>query len=224
MKKLFSCLLLFFLILFCASSVSAFDPEELNSITFHNKTGYDIYYIFLSPGDSEYWGPEILGANWVLGADESLGFYIHYPDYTNNFDIMAIDDDGYTFVIWDYPVSDDAPAEIVFEFDDLLDDPPEFEFITLEVTNTTAYPMYFLFISPEDSRMWGVDLFDENTILMDGETFPLLVPVGSDTATYNVLAVDEGLGEYQFDVHLNSRYADDEGIISVAIEPADLLR
>lgn len=210
------------LLVFCSVAVFSFNPDELNTITFHNNTGYDIYYIFLSPGDSEYWGPEILGAERVLGADESLGFYIHYPDYTNTFDIMAIDDDGYTFVLWDYEISDDAPAEITFEFEDLLEEPPDLDFITLNLTNETV-PVYLLFVSPEDSRMWGVDLLDEYTILESDYTFSVLVPVGSSTATYNVLAVDEDLDEYIFDIHLNSRYADSEGNVWESITLEDLI-
>ena len=38
-----------------AASVFAFDPDELNKITFVNDTGTKIEMIFLSPGDSKYW-------------------------------------------------------------------------------------------------------------------------------------------------------------------------
>ncbi len=211
------------LLIFCCVCFSfAFNPDELNTITFHNNTGYDIYYIFLSPGDSEYWGPEILGAERVLGAGESLGFYIHYPDFANTFDIMAIDDDGYTFVLWDYEISDAAPAELTFEFEDLLDEPPDLEFLTLNITNETV-PIYLIFVSPEDSGMWGVDLLDETTILGSDSTFSVLVPVGASTATYNVLAVDEDLDEYIFDIHVNSRYADQDGNIYESITLEDLM-
>lgn len=210
------------LVFFCIWSASAFNPDELNTITFHNNTGYDIYYIFLSPGDSDYWGPEILGADRVLTAGESLGFYIHYPDYTNTFDIMAIDDDGYTFVLWDYEISDNAPAELTFEFEDLIEDPPNLELITLNLTNETV-PIYLLFVSPEDSNMWGVDLLDEYTILGPDTMFSVLVPVGLSTATYNVLAVDEDLDEYIFDLHLNSRYADEDGNVYESITLDDLM-
>ncbi len=220
MKKIIRITVL--LLLCCVFPVFSFNPEELNTITFYNNTGYDIYYIFLSPGDSEYWGPEILGADRVLGAGESLGFYIHYPDYSNTFDIMAIDDDGYTFILWDYEISDDAPAELTFDFEDLIEDPPDLEFITLNITNETV-PVYLLFVSPEDSNMWGVDLLDEYTILESERSFSALVPVGGSTTTYNVLAVDEDMDEYIFDIHLNTRYADSEGIIYEAVTLEDLV-
>lgn len=219
MKKFF---LAVFFFIGIGAALSAFDPNELNTITFYNETGYDIYYIFLSPGDSNYWGPEILGSNRHLAADTSLGFYIHYPDYTNTFDIMAIDDNGYTFVLWDYEISDAAPAEITLKFDDLLEEPPELEFIRLNITNETM-PVYLLFCSPEDSLMWGVDLLDEYTVLETETTFSVLVPVGPSTSTYNVLAVDEDLDEYVFDIHLHTRYADSEGNIYHSITLEDLV-
>jgi hypothetical protein len=205
----------------CSAPVFSFNPDELNTITFYNDTGYDIYYIFLSPGDSEYWGPEILGAERILPADESLGFYIHYPDYSNTFDIMAIDDAGNTFVLYDMEISDDAPAELTLDYGNLSESAPDFDFITLEVTNETV-PIYLLFVSPEDSRMWGTDLLDENTILNAGASFSCLVPVSETTDTYNLFAVDEDMDEYYFDVHLNTRYADEEGVIQISVTLDDL--
>ena len=53
------------LVLACAASAFAFNPDELNKITFQNTTGTKIEMIFLSPGDSEYWGPDIIGADYV---------------------------------------------------------------------------------------------------------------------------------------------------------------
>jgi hypothetical protein len=89
MRRILWCIGIFVMI---AAGLFAFDPDELNLITFYNDTGYDIYYIFTSPGDSAYWGPEILGADRVLEDGQFLGFWIHYPEFSNEFDIMAIDD------------------------------------------------------------------------------------------------------------------------------------
>ena len=58
----------------CLFSAYAFDEDYLNLITFDNMTGQTIEFIFLSPGDSEYWGAEILGSERVLEDDDSLGF------------------------------------------------------------------------------------------------------------------------------------------------------
>ena len=52
-----------------------FDSENLNLVTFTNRTAAVIEFIFLSPGDSEYWGPEILGSERTLDVGSSLGFF-----------------------------------------------------------------------------------------------------------------------------------------------------
>lgn len=54
----------------CLFSVYAFDEDYLNRVTFENLTSRTIEFIFLSPGDSEYWGAEILGSERVLEEDE----------------------------------------------------------------------------------------------------------------------------------------------------------
>ena len=66
-------LVLFVVVLFTSPAwADTFDPDWLNLITFTNSTGRTIEFIFLSPGDSEYWGPEILGSERVLPDDESI--------------------------------------------------------------------------------------------------------------------------------------------------------
>jgi len=90
MKKIL--IILFMLIM--PVLIFAFDPSWLNNVVFFNGTSNDIEYIFLSPGDSEYWGPEILNSERVLESRSDLGFYIFYPDDCNNFDILAIDSNG----------------------------------------------------------------------------------------------------------------------------------
>jgi len=49
-----------------AATVFAFNPDELNKITFDNSTGSKIEMVFLSPADSQYWGPDIIGADYFL--------------------------------------------------------------------------------------------------------------------------------------------------------------
>lgn len=220
MKRILWCIGIFVMV---AAGLVAFDDDELNLITFYNDTGYDIWYIFVSPGDSEYWGPELLGADRVLEDGQFLGFWIHYPESSNEFDIMAIDDDGYTFVQYGFEISDDEEAEIWFEFDDLLEDAPEMEFLTVNVTNETI-PLYYFFCSPADSDMWGVDLFDEETILDSDESFSFLIPANWDEVVeYDVLAVDEDMDDYTFTLNITPKYADDDGNIWVSVEIDDLV-
>ena len=148
----------------CLFSAYAFDEDYLNLITFDNMTGQTIEFIFLSPGDSEYWGAEILGSERVLEDGDSLGFYIWYPNECDNFDIMAIGEDGGTYVVWDYEICDGEFELVEFVRKDLVDDAPELDFVNVYIQNETI-SVYYIFLSPADSDMWGVDYLDEYTIL-----------------------------------------------------------
>ena len=87
------------LALLAAGLAFGIETSDLNRITFENETGYDIYYLFFSPGDSDYWGADILGTTRTLDDGEAVGFYIYYPDAANDFDFLAIDEDGDAYVI-----------------------------------------------------------------------------------------------------------------------------
>ncbi len=95
-----------------AASAFAFDPSELNKITFQNATGTKIEMIFLSPGDSKYWGPDIVGADYFIKDGASIGYYVHYPEKTFKFDIMATDDQGNKFEVRDFTMTDGKEARV----------------------------------------------------------------------------------------------------------------
>jgi hypothetical protein len=186
-----------------AASACAFDPGELNKITFENSTGTRIETIFLSPSDSEYWGPDIIGADFVVKDGASLGYYIHYPEKTFKFDIMATDEAGHMFEVYNYVLTDGKESTITFTQKNLNSKAPEFTFATLKVTNNTGHELQYLFISPEDSDAWGVDLLDQDTTLAAGDMHSIVIPIGKDKVTYNLMAADENNDEYVFDLTID---------------------
>jgi len=192
------------LLLSCTLSAHAVDPDELNSITFRNSTGYDINYLFLSPGDSGYWGTDILGATTYFYNGDSRGFYIHYPDSCNTFDIMAIDEDDDAYILWDYEICDGSSETITFTLADLNDDAPDFNLVTLNLRNDTNYIMNYIFFSPDDSEMWGVDQLDDETVLGPNETLSLLLPAEAKSIRYDVRTVDEDEDTYTFSVNIDT--------------------
>ncbi len=193
------------LVLSCMVSLAhAVDPDELNRITFENNTGYDFHYLFLSPGDSEHWGTDILGSSTIMRDGDVRGFYIHYPDRCNTFDIMAIDEDDDAYILWDYEICDSKSEYIEFTLADLNDDAPDFDLVTLNLRNDTGYDMVYIFFSPDDSEMWGVDQLDDETILRTGETLSLLLPATSKRIGYDVHTVDEDEDTYTFSVEIDN--------------------
>lgn len=206
------------LALLVASAAFGINPDNLNRVTFVNHTGYDIWYLFFSPEDSEYWGADILGTTRTLDDGEKLTFYIHYPEYSNAFDFMAIDLDGDAYLIWDYVISDDRAAMIeitLADYDGGFDMP---DLAEVELTNVTGYDMWYVFFSPGDSSMWGVDMLDEETILSDGETLSLYVPVSRSATRYDFQGVDEDEDVYEFWMELSNR----EDVYDFLIELSDL--
>lgn len=185
--------------------LAAVDPDDLYLITFENDTGYEINYLFLSPGDSEWWGADILGSERTLEDGESLGFYIHLPDGCETFDIMAVDEDDDPYVIYDFEACDDGDAVVVFTEDNLSDEDTDFEFVTINLENELDYDIYYVFLSPGDSDKWGVDHLDEETILEPGDELALLLPVSSKTRRYDVHAVDEDNDTYTFYIEVNDK-------------------
>lgn len=182
------------------------NPENLNQITFLNSTGEDIKYVFVSPSDSRYWSTDILGSSRVLENGDSLGFYVHYPNHCNDFDIMAIGEFGDAFTMYDYQICDGAEAVIPLLRSSLDDDAPNFDLTEVVVENETNYDIEYLFFSPGDSAMWGVDQLDDSTILRPGQSVSLLLPVGDQDVRYDVQAVDEDRDSYSFYVQVdNSR-------------------
>jgi len=195
------CLLLTGLAAVAAAPARAVDPANLNLITFENRTGDDIRYIFLSPGDSDYWGTDILGANRVLPDDTDLGFFIHYPERCNDFDIYAVGEEG-AYLVYDYEICDGEPAEVRLRSRKLDDEPPAFNFTTVTIENATDVEIWYLFFSPGDSEMWGVDQLDRETILAPGDALSVLLPIGEETVRYDVRAVDADDDTYTFYVEI----------------------
>jgi len=215
-------LILLLLVFIPLSGIFAFDPDYLNKVTFINKTGADIWYVFLSPGDSSEWGFDILGSERTLDDNSLLSFYISYPEYENYFDIMAIDEDGNTFILFDELFSDDGEVNIIISEDDLDDDNPEMDFLEIQFENQTDYEMLYLFVSPGDSEMWGVDMMDDEQTLLSYDTLSLLAPSGDEEVSYDVMAVDADNDEYTFTLNVHYDYADSDDVIWIPIEYSDL--
>jgi hypothetical protein len=207
----------FFLALIAQSSL-AVSPDELNLITFENKTGGDISYIFLSPGDSEYWGSDILGSTRVLSDEEELGFYIHYPNRCDNFDIYAVGENEEAFLVYGYEICDGKEAKVELTRRNLDAAAPNFEYTNVTITNATDYEIVYLFFSPGDSQVWGVDQLDQSTTLAKGESVSVLLPVGNEVVRYDVQAVDEDNDTYTFFVEINPKLEEH----AYSIENSDL--
>jgi hypothetical protein len=197
----------------------AFDVSELNEVTFVNSTTVAIKGIFFSPGDSNEWGPDIMGSERSLAPKAQLSFFVHYPESTAKFDIMAVDDKDRAFIIYDYAFMDGKAETIQFRAKDMAKSLPDVTFVELTLENSLDVDVYYLFCSPADSAAWGADVLDEESVLSSGDSKTLLVPVAGESVDYNVMAVDENDNVYKFDVSMDPNESD---TFRAAIEASDL--
>lgn len=186
--------------------------EFLNTVEFHNKTKGEILYLFFSPADSEYWGPDVLGDTRTLAAGEQVEFFISYPEESNNFDFMAIDEYGNVYELYEETITDGTAAKVVIskanKSDDIDLDSLAESLIGLEIINETGYELYFLFVSPSDSEMYGIDFMDSETTLPSGESVNVLLFDSDAEIEYDIQGIDEDDDTYSFSLELDPALGD----------------
>ncbi len=83
------------LVLFFAGAISAHASTLYINVT--NKTGYDIYHLYISSVDSDEWEEDVLDVDVLLDG-ETVKVNLH--GYKNpSFDLQAVDEDGDTYTI-----------------------------------------------------------------------------------------------------------------------------
>ncbi|WP_386079545.1 hypothetical protein ACFIOZ_15770 [Vreelandella sp. F11] len=84
----------------CASSL-ALAADYYVDIT--NRTGYTIYYMYVSPGNSKSWEEDVLGDAVLMNGDTQR---VTLTGYTNPyFDIRLVDEDEDSYTFWNVDVS-----------------------------------------------------------------------------------------------------------------------
>lgn len=194
------------LILILSSTLWA-QSEYFNTVEFSNNTREDIIYLFFSPADSEYWGPDVLGDSRTLSSKESIEFYISYPNETDSFDFMAIDKLGNVYEIYEESITDEYAAQIVInktsKSDEIDLDSLEEELIGLEIYNETDVELYYLFMSPSDSEMYGIDFMDSVTTLQPGASVSVLLFNSNAEVEYDIQGMDVEDNTFSFSLTLD---------------------
>lgn len=181
--------------------------EFFNTVEFINNTREDIVYLFFSPADSEYWGPDVLGDSRTLSSKGSIEFYISYPNETDSFDFMAIDKLGNVYEIYEESITDGYAAQIVInktsKSDEIDLDTLEEELIGLEIFNETGLELYYLFMSPSDSEMYGIDFMDSETTLQPGASVSVLLFNSDAEVEYDIQGMDAEDDTFSFSLTLD---------------------
>ncbi|MCS2609638.1 hypothetical protein LLY24_09955 [Halomonas sp. wenzhen-202101] len=79
-----------------------------------NRTGYTIFYLYVSPGSAKTWEEDVLGSDVIMNGDTTR---VTLTGYTNPyFDIQAVDEDGDSYTFWNVNV---AEQDLVITLDHL---------------------------------------------------------------------------------------------------------
>jgi hypothetical protein len=200
-----------------ATTAFAFNPDELERITFVNTTRTTIEMILVSPGDSRFWGPDIIGADYILKNGASISYYMHCPDKSLTFDVLATDDRGNKLEIRNVTLADGNESKVALTAKGMTR-APNYTPVAVRIDNSSGHEMQYLFVSPSDSAAWGVDLLDDETTLPQGGSYSFVLVVGREKVRYNVMGVDENNAEYQFAITIDPRARKE---FAWAIEPGD---
>ncbi len=99
------------LLLMCSSSL-VMAADYYVDIT--NRTGYTIYYMYVSQGDSKSWEEDVLGSDVLADGDTQR---VTLTGYTSPyFDIRLVDEDDDSYTFWNVDVS---TQDIVVTLDNL---------------------------------------------------------------------------------------------------------
>jgi len=149
---------------------------EAATLTVHNLTADSVWYIYISPTDSDSWGADWLGGD-VLLAGASYTFDVPAGTY----DLAAADPDGAIVAErYDVAIAGDMEWTLYLE-----DDGADYSALTL--FNSSGRNVCYVYISPSTSDSWGDDWLGDD-IVADGATY--LFSVSTADPLYDLQALD----------------------------------
>jgi hypothetical protein len=198
-------------------------PDDFNKITFVNNlsSGKAIEYLFYSPGDSQYWGPDVLDKNHSLAASRKLSFFIFYPDTTAKIDFMAVDSDGRVYEIDGVEMLDGKEKTVTLNDRHLTDrNLARMPMTEITVTNATDSSLDFAFLAPSDSKIWGLEVLNSSRTLRSGEETSFVVLLAGERFDMEFLAIGEDRLEYQKSFAVNATH----DMVHLDIGPKDAVK
>ncbi len=204
-KKISAALLL--ILLFTASAASA------DSIVVINKTGYDLYYLQVSPSDSDEWGEDVLGDDVLLDGG-NIKLDIDGYDVCD-LDIRAVDEEDDAYIIWSFDSC--SGSKVVFTIDDLYVDDSESGVQDFTIQNDTGFDIYYIYVSPDYADDWEEDVLGEGEILAAGDSYFISFTGYGDHCSFDIRMVDEDGDTYtKWGVDLCSTYT-----LSISLDDLD---
>jgi len=161
----------------------------LDALSVINRTGYDIYYLYVSPETSDSWGDDVLGDDVLF---DGSSFTVPLGEYSDlcRFDIKAVDSDNDSYIKWEYDVCD--RSKVILTLEDLyLNEPDEGRGQDFTILNETGFTIYHIYVSPDYADDWEEDLLGADEVLLSGETFDVSFSGYGDHCVFDIKLVDD---------------------------------
>lgn len=148
------------------------DPIQRAPALVVNNSSHEICHLYISPVDSEDWGPDWMGKDSTIPAGTNRTFQVPLGTY----DLRADDCDGNPL---------DIQNSITVEADGITWSLKDVAEASLTLENQLDVSVCYVFISPTGSQEWGADWLGENEI-PGGSSYTFYLPAG----TYDLSARD----------------------------------
>ncbi len=96
-----------------------FGEPTFATVSLTNDLYNEIYYLFLSPADSEKWGVDVLDIETILGPDDVAEFLVLRSSGVDEYDVLAIDDD-YDLYRFRIELDDTSHYTYLIEYGDMV--------------------------------------------------------------------------------------------------------
>ncbi|MCL2834607.1 MAG: serine protease [Treponema sp.] len=152
------------------------DTQAPVTVTVINNTGYEGWYLYITPVSEESWGPDRLG-DGVLKDGQSVTIADIPASSDGRYDLNLVDKDDDSYTKWNIRIA--SGQKIEFTFDDFDYDSQEtvtYNGPPVTIVNNTGYVIYYVYISPSDEKTWGKDRLGSDQIMGDGEYVTLNLP------------------------------------------------
>jgi hypothetical protein len=104
--------------LFLFAGLFLLSAQNMPSINIVNNTGYDIYFLYVSPSESDEWGDDILG-DAILEDGKTFNYRLSQSlGNVSTYDFLAEDEDDEPYIKWEITITNNG--KIVFTPDDLF--------------------------------------------------------------------------------------------------------
>jgi hypothetical protein len=155
--------------------------KRRSSVTFVNSSSWDIYALFLSASDEEYWGPDQLGDHILYSGEKFTLTSIRCGIY----DLMLVDEDEDQCVLVEVDIC--GSERLVITDQDLLACQGYDASSTITFYNQSSWEIHYLFLSPSDNPRWGPDQLGYETL----EPGDYLELSGIECDTFDIRLIDE---------------------------------